>query len=397
MTSLTPLLAMLLFAVQAAPTTRPADEFLVGADVSMIAFLEGRGAVYRHADGTPDAPERILVNAGANAFRIRLFVNPDADYDAPTNRGAIQDLPLAIALAKRVKASGARFILNLHYSDTWADPGRQDIPAAWRGLSLEALAHQVRSYTLDTLRAFDAAGVPPDLVQVGNETPSGMLWPIGQIVYDRGEVAQVESWRAFGLLVNAAIAAVREHEPPGRRIPVVLTVAPGEQWDGRSGTGLPGWFLGRLRESAHVTDFDYLGIDSYPTTRAQLEGLRKNLLDVATRHRVRVLVMETSYPWNDTLAGRGREEYDPATAPHPTTPEGQQAFLAEVIEMVRSLPDGMGAGVLWWYPEAVPVQDTYIWKGGALGLFDADGRALPAMKAFASPASTSPASPPGSR
>src|SRR5690242_4584722 len=177
----------------------------MGADVSLLPFLEGRGAVYR--DGGQVRPaEQIMVNHGANMFRIRLFVNPSSNYDDPNNRGAIQDLNYDIALAKRLKATGAKVTLDLHYSDTWTDPGKQGIPAAWQSDTFSQLVTHVHDYTLNTLNSFRAAGVMPDMVQIGNETTSGMLWPQGQIVYNQGTATQNASWGKFGQLVNAGIS-----------------------------------------------------------------------------------------------------------------------------------------------------------------------------------------------
>ena len=130
------MIALLLFAAAApaAPATRP---FYAGADVSMLPELEAAGAAYRRDDGTPGDAITILSDHGVNLFRLRLFVDPTDDFTE--SWGATQDLATVRKLAGRVKASGAAFLLDLHYSDTWADPAHQTKPAAWAELHGEAL------------------------------------------------------------------------------------------------------------------------------------------------------------------------------------------------------------------------------------------------------------------
>lgn len=355
-----------------------AAPFYTGGDISLSPFLESRGAVYRD-EGAAAPVEQILVDHGANLFRLRLFVNPNLNYDSPGNRGAIQNLQSVIAHAQRFKPTDAKFMLALHYSDTWADPGHQATPAAWGGQSLTQLTQTVRDYMTNTLTAFRNAGVMPDMVQLGNETTAGMLWPRGQLNFN-GTTAQLNaSWAAYGQLMNAAISSVRQMQSPGQKIDVAVTIAPGEEWYGNSAGGLPRWFVDNFQTHGGVTDFDILGIDSYPTTRAELDGLKSNLNDLANRYDRKVMVMETSYPWNHSLDGSGSDQYASSTEPHPTTVAGQKAYLLELRDAVRALPHQRGAGVLWWYPEAVPTANTYVWKGGALGTFDAQGNALPVL------------------
>lgn len=359
-------------------TSLQAAPFYMGADISLSPFLESRGAVYRD-QGVAKPLERIFVDHGANLFRLRLFVNPSLDYDLPGNRGAIQDLQYAIAQAQRLKPTGAKFMLALHLSDTWTNPGRQDTPGAWSGQSLPALTQTLRNYTVDTLDAFRSAGVMPDMVQIGNETTAGMLWPRGRLNFD-GTTAQLNaSWANYGQLMNAAIAGVRQVQLPGEKVDIAITVAPGDEWYNAAVGGLPRWFVDNFQAYGGVTDYDILGIDSYPTTRTQLDGLINNLNDLANRYDRKVMVMETSYPWNNALDGTGFDQYSPSSEPHPTSTAGQKAFLLELRDAIRALPNQRGAGLLWWYPEAVQVPGTYIWKGGALGTFDAAGNALPVL------------------
>lgn len=374
-TTLRTLAGITVFASAEAARAAP---FYTGGDISLSPFLESRGAIYRE-EGSAKPVEQILVDHGANLFRLRLFVNPSLNYDSPSNRGAIQNLQSVIAHAQRLQPTGAKFMLALHFSDTWADPAHQTIPAAWSGQSLAQLTQTVKTYTQNTLAAFKNAGVMPDIVQLGNETTAGMLWPRGQLNFN-GTTAQLNaSWANYGQLMNAAISGVRQMQMPGEKIDVAVTIAPGEEWYNNSVGGLPRWFVDNFQTHGGVTDFDILGIDSYPTTRAELDGLINNLNDVANRYDRKVMVMETSYPWNHSLDGTAADQYSTSTEPYATTIAGQKAYLLELRDAVRALPHQRGAGVLWWYPEAVPTPNTYVWKGGALGTFDAQGNALPVL------------------
>src|SRR5262249_31171290 len=146
-----------------------------------------------------------------NLFRLRLFVNPNTNYSATS--GAIQDLNYDINLAKRLKATGAKILLDLQYSDTWADPGHQAKPAAWASQSLTStpsLQSTVHDYTYNTLLSMKNAGVMPDLIQIGNETTNGMLWSDGTVLYNGTPAQQNQSWKNFGTLLNAGIQGVRD-------------------------------------------------------------------------------------------------------------------------------------------------------------------------------------------
>src|SRR5580700_3192483 len=125
---------------------RAADlPFITGADVSMLPTIEKCGGVFSDGGKRGDAIQ-ILADHGCNLFRVRLFVNPDPDY--VKNFGAVQSLDYVRGLAKRIKATGALFLLDIHYSDTWADPGKQYTPADWKGLDFDATQKKVHDYTI---------------------------------------------------------------------------------------------------------------------------------------------------------------------------------------------------------------------------------------------------------
>src|SRR5437899_4348217 len=166
-----------------------AQEYAVGADVSFLAQAEKDGAVFKD-NGVPKPGLQIFKDHGYNWIRLRLFHTPT---QLPNN------LDYTLEVAKTARKLGFKFLLNYHYSDSWADPGKQTIPAAWRGKSHAELVQAVLDYTRDTIARFREAGVLPDMVQVGNEITPGMLWPDGKLP---------GNWTNFVELLNAGIKGV---------------------------------------------------------------------------------------------------------------------------------------------------------------------------------------------
>ena len=346
---------LLLAAVSAAPATRPADGFVRGVDLSSLADLERLHAVYRDADGTPGDAIAILHRHGADLVRLRLFVDPSRDFDRTF--GATQDLAAVKALSRRAHAVGMRVLLDLHYSDTWADPAHQTKPAAWRDLPFDALVDRVRTYTADVVGQLAKAGDAPEMVQVGNEVTAGLLWPDGKFDGDHPAC-----WHRIGRLLNAGAAGVRSAAPAAK---VVVHVS------GGGSPGKPPWFFDHLAPE-HV-DFDVVGLSVYPHWGDGLPDLAKNLAALAKLDKD-VIVVETAYPY--------RPAKPTPQATWPMTPAGQRQFAVDLAKTVRAMPNGRGKGVIWWYPEAEPLPAHRIWEGGGLALFDKDGKVLPAADAL---------------
>jgi len=165
-----------------------------GADISFTLQLERAGVQFRHRGRT--APiERILRSAGANWVRLRVWTDPPAGYST---------LESAVLLGRRAKRAGLKVLLDLHYSDFWADPAHQTAPAAWQGQDLTQLGETVRDYTRHCVETMASAGAPVDMVQVGNEITAGMLWPLGQIY-----ATETPNWDGFVSLLKAGITGVR--------------------------------------------------------------------------------------------------------------------------------------------------------------------------------------------
>ena len=351
-----------------------ATPFYMGADISLETFMQQQGVVF--SDGGVAKPiDQLLYDRGANLFRLRIFVNPQTTY-TNTNTGAIQTQAYDIALAQQIKANapGAKLLLDFQYSDTWADPGHQTKPSAWNGQTLSQLQSTIQTYTLNTLQAFKTAGVMPDMVQLGNEISSGMLWTTGQLNFSGTTSQQQASWQNLGSLLNSAIQGVLAVQGAGPKIQIAIHIDQGDQ------DGHPQYYFGNLTNPTwgNVSDFDAVGVSYYPSTRAShsFSLLQSNLTAIANTYPTKkIMVLETNYPSQTSSL---------AVPQWPATPAGQQQFLTDLRNMLLNLPNGAGEGIVYWYPEAVQVPGYTIYNGGTTALFDnsAAHNALPAVNSF---------------
>jgi arabinogalactan endo-1,4-beta-galactosidase len=325
-------------------TTSQCPNLALGADVSFMQQAETQGSVFR-LNGKPTEGLSVLRNNGYNWVRLRLFVNPDTTV-LPNN------LAYTIAEAQKAKALGYNFLLDLHYSDTWADPGHQNMPAAWRGMSHADLINQVYNYTRDTIKAFRTAGVQPDMVQLGNEVSNGILWPDGQLPYNWSNFLDLIRAGEWG--IQAATSVI--HRP--------LIMIHDDQGANMYATE---WFFDHL-VAANVP-FDVIGLSYYPWWQGSLTDLQTNLNASSTKYWKPVIVVEAAYSWQT-------DNYAVNAGPYPETPLGQQSFLQGVAQAVANTNYGLGGGVFWWEPA---VNDPALEKRA---LFDPNGNPLPALNVF---------------
>ena len=342
---------LVVMAVAFAGSAARAADYAIGADVSFLAQAEANGTVFK--DGGVAKPGlQILKDHGYTWIRLRLFHTPaKGPYPLPN------DLPYTIELARQARALGFKFLLNFHYSDTWADPAKQFIPEAWKDLAHDELVEAVFTYTRDTIAAFREAGVMPDMVQNGNEITNGMLWPDGKLP---------DNWDNFAELVRAGINGVDAGRGNLPRPKIMVQV------ESSGNVTKTKAFFDQL--FARGVDCDVLGQSYYPWWHGSLLDLRNTLNFMARTYRKEVMVVEAAYCWRPT-------EYRAQAAPFPESPEGQRDFLAAVHEIVLQVPDGLGTGIFWWEPMVAPRPGG----GGGLrnrGMFDDDGNALPVIGVF---------------
>ena len=318
-----------------------AFQYAVGADVSFLKQAEDQGKVFKDG-GQAKSGLQILKDHGYNWVRLRLFHTPT---------GLPNSLEYTIALAKSAKKLGFHILLDYHYSDTWADPGKQYIPKAWEGLSHPQLVKAVYAYTRDTTMAFHDAGVLPDMVQIGNEVINGMLWPDGRLP---------DNWDNFADLVKAGIAGVEAGKGDAMRPEIMIHI------DRGGDEPRTRYFFDKLN-TYHV-NYDVIGQSYYPWWHGSLNALRENMVFMAQEYKKDIIVVEAAYNWKPA-------EYKDHPGPFPESPEGQRQFLEELNRVVQETPDGRGRGVFWWEPAvAGPL--------GSRGFFDDAGSALPVITTF---------------
>lgn len=364
---------------------------IYGADFSTLLEEERCGAAYYEHGHRVDLAECLAAH-GITSARIKLWVDPYDAHGMPYG-GGTNDLAKALTLAKRARTAGMDVMLDLHYSDFWADPGRQCIPKAWQGLSLGALAERVYAYTAETLAAFEKAGIPPESVQAGNEITNGMLWPVGFLARKDAE----REFDTLALLLKAGLRAIREGSDAKSFLHLERSgnKALWTEWlDGITGRGVA---------------FDALGASYYPYWHGTMEEMAENLAFCAERYGKDIRIVETSYAftgrhYNPAGAGaalvmtdENNACFDGRPMPFPATEAGQAAYVKKLIETVGRVP--RITGLYWWEPGWIPVSGAG-WATGAslrycgeegkpLGnewanqcLFDYQGNALPALEVF---------------
>lgn len=355
----------------------------VGGDISMLPAYEKAGATYyTHSGQSISDVITYFKEEGMNAMRVRLFVNPtkqttnenNGTYTWVTDDNVCQNLSWVESLGKRIKDAGLKFMLDIHYSDTWADPGKQWTPAAWASLSDDALATKVYDYTKDVLTQLKAAGAEPDFVQTGNEISYGMLWGRpGSTLYQCWPSSS-NNWSRFEKLLGQATKATREVCPDAKIILHVERVSTSQQNDNKSYAALKYFY--QQMATAKI-DYDIIGLSYYPYFHgpvSEIEGAI-NYLETAYPSKD-IMIVETGYPYSWAVNGTtynysGTYAYSDA---------GQKSLTDALITMLNK--HSKVTGLFWWWPE-------YNAKGTSLSgwynapLFDSrTGRATSAVSSL---------------
>jgi beta-galactosidase len=293
------------------PTHNPAPiGKMLGADISFLPELEARGMKFFDKGVQKDVFE-ILKDHGFNYVRLRIFTDPARDSGYSPGKGFC-DLAHTREMAKRIKAAGMKFLLDFHYSDYWADPGKQYKPAAWRGEDFTRLQQSVYNYTREVMLSLKNQGTPPDMVQVGNEINHGMIWPEGH----------VRSFDSLAQLVYAGIEAVNETDPGAA---IMLHMALGGQNDESH------FFLDNMLR--RKVPFDVIGLSYYPKWHGTLADLKYNVDELSETYQKDIIVVEYSQ------------------------------FKQEVNDIAFGIPGGRGKGTCIWEP-------LNTWES----IFDKDGK-----------------------
>ena len=320
--------ALLLAAAQAR-----AQEWLLGGDISLLPRYEQVGQKYYNRNGltVPNVLKFLKgTSVGWNAQRVRLFVAPEGDPDP----AVCQDLAYVTALGKRIKEEGFAFMLDFHYSDTWADPSHQTVPKAWQELkTATAMADKVYDYTKESLEHLVAEGATPDFIQVGNEITCGMLWDIGRV-----NSGSVNNKNNLARILKKAVAACREVCPEAKVI-IHLEHIQNASYTVQNFKDL----------TSRGVEFDILGLSYYPFWHEGLSTLATTLQQLQTNFPGKdVHIVETAYYYaNQPAVGEGIT-YD-FSSQWPISADGQAQFAADLVVELKKHDNVKG--LFWWFPE----------------------------------------------
>jgi arabinogalactan endo-1,4-beta-galactosidase len=320
------------------PPPKPSGDLYLGADLSYVNEMEDCGAIYRKG-GQPVDPFALLKAEGGNIVRVRIWNN--ATWTKYSNYADV------LKTIRRAHAAGMQVLLDFHYSDDWADGGKQITPAAWVGLSSDEQAKALHGYTRDILMRLDADGAMPELVQVGNETNPELLG---------GKENVPVNWERNAKFLNAGIRAAREVGATASISPrVMLHIAQPEHV-------LP-WF--DAATAAGVEGYDLIGISYYSKwSKWSLAQLKDTIAKSKARYGKDVILVETGYPFTleaaDTATNLlGKEALIEG---YPATPEGQRKFMIDITQLVV---DAGGIGTVYWEPFWVSTHCGTRWGKGS--------------------------------
>jgi len=343
------------------------NHFVMGNDLSYLNQILDHGGVYRDS-GRVEDPYSIFRKYGTNVARFRLFHTPSWTMDVYDPPGTqmyhnVQDVKMGI---QKAKTHGMAVCLDLHYSDNWADPGKQVPPEAWQDLTIEDLHDSIYNYTYNILSNLNDAGLMPEYVQVGNEINPGFLLPQGNRWNDNEA--------HFVYLLNAGIQAVRDAgEGADPSVKVILHIAQPEN--------IYAWFEGL--DAFGLTDFDIIGMSYYYMwSSVPLNNLDVYITNLQNAYGKDILVMETIYPWTTENADNYPNiiDSDKLSTHYPATPEGQLRYYTA---LTQEIIDGGGAGLFLWEPGWITSDMRTQWGQGSAWdcntLFDFDGNTLRSM------------------
>ena len=349
----------------------------LGADLSFTPQELAAGATFTD-QGRPGTPVTIMRR------RARTTCGCGCGW---TRRPATATSPATSPSPGRCSAAGMKIYLDIMYSDFWADPTKQNIPAAWAGEDLGQLTATVHSYTKQVISAFAEQGTPVDLVSIGNEIRNGILWPAGEI-----NCTGCGGWASLAQLLKAGVAGAQAGNPAGHKLLIMI------HYDQGGSFSLSSAFYSELE--SYDVPFDVIGLSYYPVLdEPSISGLRANVDGLAAEFGKPIIIVETQYPWtlangNSPLGdstGDFAWEQSQIEPGYPATPGGQLSFVTDELSILATAPGGLGAGLFYWAPDWIP---GVPWEPGAgigspnvnMTLFNFEGQALPSIGIFENPA-----------
>lgn len=345
------------------PTKNLQATFYKGMDLSFQSELEAYNILYKDANNHPIELLDFVSNNGTNLVRLKLWHTPKDGQNS---------LLKVIAYAKRIKNKNMHFLLDFHYSDYWADPGKQTPPEAWQNMNYDEIKIALYNYTKNVVQELKNKNVLPEIIQIGNETDSGFLWNHGKVWNEFSN-----NWENYAGLLYEAIKAVKEVD---NSIKIMLH---------HSSVENAIYFFNELKP--FNIDFDMIGLSYYPQFQIKDLGIiQSKLNELALTFNKEILIVETAYPftlqWNDNntnYIGYSNQ----VLSEFPTTPEGQKTYLQWLVSTIKKIPNNKGVGFCYWAPDWVAFNGNEVtstkgssWENQCL--FDFNYNALPAFDAF---------------
>ena len=338
------------------------DKFSMGADLSYVNEIQDAGGVYKDSNTVKD-PYVIFKNHGTNTVRVRLWHNPT--WKLATSNGKLySDLYDAEKTIKRAKAAGMAVNLDFHYSDDWADPAKQEVPAAWKNCTATTIKDSVYNYTLAVLTYLKSKNLTPEMVQIGNENNNGMMHPFGKPVNN--------SYKNFADLVNSGIKAVRDFSQNSTIKPqIIIHVARLQNAD---------WWTNSVITVGGVSDFDIIGLSHYAewSTVTTMDAISTIIKNLKTKFNKKVMIVETGYPWTTQNADNYNNLLSKTADTYGVSPTEHLRYMKDLTQTVITAG---GTGIMYWEPAWItsPMKDRWgtgsSWDNAAY--FDASGNTLP--------------------
>ncbi|CUH94991.1 putative secreted protein [Propionispora sp. 2/2-37] len=362
--------------IQVNPIVGISPDFIKGADISMLKQLEMTGSKFYDDNGVARDCMEILKEHGINWVRLRIWNNPEVN--GLEVGGGNTDEAKALEMAARAKKLGMKVLIDFHYSDWWADPGKQNKPAAWANHSGKQLEKDVYEFTKKVMQDFKARGIMPEMVQIGNELNNGMLWPEGQLTG-----SNAGGYKVFAGLVKAGLRAVRDVDSE-HYTKLMIHLANGGD------NGLYRSFFDEMTKNQKVNDFDIIGLSYYPVWHGTLEQLQNNMNDISARYNKDVIVVETAYGFTLDNADTQKNAFgapEEKLSGYKASVQGQATCIRNVMEAVVKVPGKKGLGIFYWEPDWIPNPQAP-WKTGEgnewenQAMFDFDGKVLESMDVF---------------
>ncbi len=343
------------------------DKFVMGADLSYVNMILDRGGRYQDSGQVRD-PYQIFKAHGTNLVRIRLWHSPA--WQAGLNDGKIyNDLADVVLAIRRSKAAGMAVNLDLHYSDRWADPAHQETPEAWKNLNYNQLKDSVYAYTAHILHYLHQLSLVPEIIQIGNETNQGMLFPLGKVVDN--------NFQPFADLLKEGIRAVRDFSKTSTIKPLILIHVAQLQH--------AAWWTNGVMQLGGVRDVDIIGLSHYFnwSTVQSFEEINSIISSLKAKYGKKVMIVETAYPWTTNNA----DSYpniisgDKGFSNYGVSPMAQLNYMQDLTQAIIT---GGGSGIMYWEPGWITSSLQDGWGTGSSWdnntFFDFKGDPLPVFR-----------------